>query len=76
MNFFSRKPWNTEIAIDTATDQNAQRIVHREIEVKVERTWTALSARVPNGEGAAVPPTRGESQVAPPAPLKLDEGSR
>jgi len=76
MNFFSRKLGTADTATDTATEQNVQRIVHREIEVKVERTWTTLSARVPNGEGAAVPPTRGESQVAPPAPLTLDEGSR
>ncbi len=58
MNFFSRKLGSAEMAADTAAEQNAQRIVHREIEVKVERTWTAVSARVPQGEPipAPVPP--------------------
>ncbi len=58
MNFFSRKLGTADMAADTATDQNAQRIVHREIEVKVERTWTTLSVRAPNEEPQPAPPPR------------------
>jgi hypothetical protein len=64
MNFFSRKLGTADMATDTATEQNAQRIIHREIEVKVERTWTTLSARAPGME------------PQPPQTIRLDEGSR
>jgi len=62
MNFLSRK----ERPAESSDTDDAQRIVHREIEITVERTWTSVSAHIQAAENVSATPS---AAVKEPLPL-------
>jgi hypothetical protein len=66
MNFLSRKVRPAESSVT----EDAERIVHREIEITVEREWTSVSA---HRQQTASPPAANSTPTSEaPEPLRPD----